>query len=112
MSVRRGWIELDVGRQAGGLGLSVSRQCELAGVSRSWVYAPAAAEVDALDLTLLRLIDAQYTRRPCFGSRRMVIPVLEHLSDIDCRVPSCKRVTLATYQHRRGAGCGKARPHF
>jgi hypothetical protein len=56
VSVRRGWIEAGVGRQAGGL--AVSRQCELAGVSRSWVYAPAAPEVDASDLTLLRLIDA------------------------------------------------------
>jgi putative transposase len=75
VSVRRGWIEPGVGRQAGGL--AVSRQCELAGVSRSWVYAPAAPEVDALDLTLLRLIDAQYTRRPFYGSRRMVVHLRE-----------------------------------
>jgi putative transposase len=71
VSVRRGWIEPGAVRQAGGL--AVSRQCELAGVSRSWVYAPAAPEVDALDLNLLRLIDAQYTRRPFYGSRRMVV---------------------------------------
>lgn len=57
--------------------MSVRRQCEPAGVSCSWVHAPAAAAVDALDLTLLRLIDAQSTRRPFFGSRRMVI----HLRD-------------------------------
>jgi putative transposase len=46
----------------------------LAGVARSWVYAASADEaVDALDLRLLGLIDAQYTQHPFYGSRRMVI---------------------------------------
>jgi len=56
----------------------VSRQCELAGVGRSWVYAPHDEEVlDELDLELLRLIDAEYTRRPFYGSRRMVISLAQ-----------------------------------
>ncbi len=49
------------------------RQCELTGVSRATVYArrePAPASEQ--DLELLRLIDEQYTRRPFYGSRKMV----------------------------------------
>ena len=67
MSTRREWIARDEA-------LAVSRQCALAGVSRSWVYgASASAAVDALDLLLLGLIDEQYTCRPFYGSRRMVV---------------------------------------
>ena len=72
MSVRRGWIEREAPESLPGL--AVSRQCALAGVVRSWVYAPRNEGVlDAQDLELLRLIDAAYTRRPFYGSRRMVI---------------------------------------
>ena len=67
MIARRAWIERN-GE------LAVSRQCALAGVARSWVYgAVAGAALDELDLLLLGLIDAQYTRRPFYGSRRMVV---------------------------------------
>jgi len=46
----------------------------LAGVGRSWVYARRdAGVVDEEELMLLRLIDAQYTRRPFCGTRRMVV---------------------------------------
>ena len=49
------------------------RQCELAGVSRATVYAQRVPrEVSELELTLLGLIDEQYTRRPFYGSRNMV----------------------------------------
>ncbi len=51
----------------------VVRQCELAGVTRSTIYAGVAARemvVDA-DLLLCRLIDEEYTRHPFYGSRRM-----------------------------------------
>ena len=65
--MRRAWIERDAE-------LAVSRQCALAGVARSWVYAPRTEEpLDEADLRLLELIDAEYTRRPFYGSRRMVI---------------------------------------
>jgi putative transposase len=71
VSARRAWI----GRDAE---LAVSRQCALAGVARSGVYAAPAGEIsDDGDLTLLGLLDAQYTRRPFFGSRRMVRYLLE-----------------------------------
>jgi putative transposase len=47
-------------------------------VARSWVYrAATGAALDELDLTLLRLIDAEYTRRPFYGSRRMVLYLAE-----------------------------------
>ena len=70
MSVRRAWIERDAA-------LAVSRQCELAGVARSWVYGAVGEVLDELDLRLLELIDAQYTRRPFYGSRRMVLYLQE-----------------------------------
>jgi putative transposase len=54
--------------------LAVTRQCELAGVARSTVYAPLLATVpDELELLYLALIDAEYTRHPFYGSRRMVV---------------------------------------
>ena len=72
MTVRRAWIE------RGTEGPALSRQCLLAGVSRSWVYAQRDEEVvDEEALTLLRLIDAQYTRRPFYGTRRMVVYLRE-----------------------------------
>jgi putative transposase len=54
--------------------LPVSRQCALAGVARSGVYAqrgtPVVTEEERL---LLDEIDAEYTRHPFYGSRRMVV---------------------------------------
>jgi putative transposase len=52
--------------------LSVRRQCELLGLSRSSLYYEPGGEV-AEDLRLMRLIDQQYTARPFYGSRRMTI---------------------------------------
>ncbi len=53
--------------------MPVVRQCELAGVSRATVYAQRVpAPTSEQDLKLLRLIDEQYTRRPFYGSRKMV----------------------------------------
>jgi putative transposase len=54
--------------------LALSRQCELAGVTRSTVYAQhLAAEPDEQELTLLGAIDAEYTRHPFYGSRKMKV---------------------------------------
>jgi putative transposase len=72
VSRRREWIE------RASAPLAVSRQCTLAGVARSWVYAAhPPGDLDAWDLTLLRRIDAEYTRRPFYGSRRMVAYLTE-----------------------------------
>jgi putative transposase len=50
--------------------LSIRRQCELLGLSRSaWYYEPATES--ETNLLLMRLIDEQYTRTPFYGSRRM-----------------------------------------
>ena len=50
--------------------LSLTRQCDLLALNRlSLYYAPAAEE--PLNLLLMRLIDEQCTRTPCYGSRRM-----------------------------------------
>lgn len=54
--------------------MALSRQCELAGVSRSWLYVQSAvAVIDEEDRLLCRLIDEPYTSRPFYGSRRMVV---------------------------------------
>lgn len=54
--------------------LAVSRQCELAGVARATFYGrQAPGEASEEDLLLCRLIDEEYTRRPFYGSRRMVV---------------------------------------
>jgi putative transposase len=63
---RRSWISRDEA-------LSLSRQCRLAGVTRSVMYAESVATVDVLELTLLRLLDEEYTRHPFYGSRKMVV---------------------------------------
>jgi putative transposase len=50
--------------------LSVRRQCELIGLSRSaWYYEPVPES--AANLALMRCIDEQYLRTPFYGSRRM-----------------------------------------
>jgi putative transposase len=61
---RREWIEWQPPP------LSITRQCALVGVPRSTVYYEPVA-VSAADLELMRQLDAQYTRTPFYGSRRM-----------------------------------------
>jgi putative transposase len=63
---RMGWIDRDEV-------LAVARQCELAGVARATFYGRQTPhEESEEDLLLCGLIDEEYTRRPFYGSRRMV----------------------------------------
>ena len=50
--------------------LSVRRQCELIGLSRSSYYREPGGESEE-NLELMRLIDEEYTRHPFYGSRKM-----------------------------------------
>jgi putative transposase len=50
--------------------ISIARQCELVGLSRSSFYYNAQGE-GAENLQLMRLLDEQYTRTPFYGIRRM-----------------------------------------
>ena len=52
-------------------GLSIVRQCELLGVTRSTFYREPAPETEA-NLTLMRLIDEQFLETPWYGSRQMM----------------------------------------
>jgi putative transposase len=49
--------------------LSIARQCELVGVSRSWFYYQPSGETE-LNLALMRLIDEQHLRTPYYGPVR------------------------------------------
>lgn len=52
--------------------LSIRRQCELAGVSRSgFYYEPVTESEDAL--TLMRRLDELHLRHPVYGSRRLTV---------------------------------------
>jgi len=52
--------------------LSIRRQCELVGLSRSsWYYECATESAD--NLRLMRQIDEEYLRHPCKGSRQMSV---------------------------------------
>ena len=50
--------------------VSIRRQCELLGVPRSSYYFEPAGETDQ-NLSLMRIIDEQYLKRPSFGYRMM-----------------------------------------
>src|SRR5438445_10228582 len=56
--------------EAGHPELSMRRQCQLLGLSRSSLYYEPAAET-AENLRLMRLIDQEYTAHPFLGSRRL-----------------------------------------
>jgi len=65
ISDRRLWVDP-------GISLPLSRQCELSGITRSTVYAQRRVAVpDEQELILLSAIDAEYTRHPFYGSRKM-----------------------------------------
>jgi transposase InsO family protein len=50
--------------------LSVRRQCELLGLNRSsWHYRPLGESAE--NLALMRRIDEQYLKTPCYGARKM-----------------------------------------
>ena len=67
MSTRKEWVGADEP-------LTLSRQCLLAGVARSGAYARLCPVSEGEeDHRLLREIDAEYTRHPFYGSRRMVV---------------------------------------
>lgn len=54
--------------------VSIVRQCALAGISRSTVYARRQPRlIDEGELLICRLIDEEYTRHPFYGSRKMVV---------------------------------------
>jgi putative transposase len=57
--------------EAGHAQLSVRRQCELLGLSRSSLYYEPIPET-AENLRLMRLIDQEYTAHPFLGSRRLL----------------------------------------
>ena len=56
--------------------MALSRQCDLAGIARSTVYTSrrvAEQGPDPEELALLALIEAEYTRRPFYGSRKITV---------------------------------------
>jgi putative transposase len=66
---------------AGHTDLSVVRQCELLGISRSGFYYAPLGDSE-INLALMRLIDEQFIETPFYGSRQMT----RHLSRLGHRV--------------------------
>jgi putative transposase len=62
--------------------LSVRRQCELLGLSRSSLYYEPGGEA-AEDLRLMRRIDEQYTACPFYGSRRITAWLVEQWEEVN-----------------------------
>jgi len=63
--------------------LPITRQCELTGVARSTVYAEQLATVASdEELELFGLIDAEYTRHPFYGSRK----IRKYLRDLGYKI--------------------------
>jgi len=60
--------------------ITIVRQCELLGLSRSSYYYGSAWET-LEDLKLMRLIDEQYLRTPFFGSRQMATWLGQRLAE-------------------------------
>ena len=56
--------------EAGHAELSVRRQCALLGLNRASFYYQAATESED-NLRLMRQLDAEYTRHPFYGSRKL-----------------------------------------
>jgi len=56
--------------EAAGCPLSLRDQCRLLGLGRSFLYYVPQA-VGTEDLRVMRLLDEQYTRSPCYGVERM-----------------------------------------
>jgi len=56
--------------------ISIARQCELLGFSRSGYYYRPTGET-ALNLLLMRLIDEQYTKTPFLGYRKVTVKLRE-----------------------------------
>ena len=67
VAVRTGWVSPHEP-------LTLTRQCALTSVTRSTLDAPhPAATPDEQEWTLLGLIDAEYTRHPFYGSRKITV---------------------------------------
>jgi putative transposase len=62
--------------------LSVARQCELLGLSRSTCYYAAVPET-AANLRLMRVLDEQYLHTPFYGSRQMTVCLQRQGYDIN-----------------------------
>lgn len=66
LEVRQGWIDPQDER------FSVRRQCGLLGLNRSSLYYQPIGESEE-NLALMRLLDEQYTRTPCYGVLKMMV---------------------------------------
>lgn len=65
LGIKRDWLE------ASHPALSLREQCRLLGINRSSLYYEPV-EVDPETLTLMHLIDEQYTKTPFYGSRKIL----------------------------------------
>ena len=76
---RQDWIDMTDS-------LALTRQCALASVTRSTVYAHQKPKADDVkDMLLCSLVDEEYTRHPFYGTRRMAIIISKTVGYVVCR---------------------------
>ena len=64
--------------------LSISRQCELLGLSRSsYYYRPCGESTD--DVLLMKEIDKLYTKYPFYGARRIAVNLSDTFQPINVK---------------------------
>jgi putative transposase len=83
--------------------ISVQRQCELIGLPRSSLYYESRRDT-GFDAELMRVLDEEYTKRPFYGVRRMVVRLQERGYEVgDKRVRRLLRSMglMAVYPKKR-----------
>jgi len=82
--------------------LSISRQCELLGLSRSsYYYQPCGESTE--DLLLMKEIDKLYTKYPFYGARRIAVNLSDTFQPIN--VKKVRRL-MKLMGIERGRPCG------
>jgi len=100
-----GWLKMEVDwlKKSWGQGqIGVDRWCRKLPVSRRR-STQVLEDADAEDLLLCRLIDEEYTNRPFYGSRRMVVFCAHTKGQIVNR-KQVQRLTRSMWLARHGAG--------
>lgn len=82
--------------------MSIEKQCELLGLSRSSYYYQVCGE-SAKNLALMRAIDKLYTQYPFYGARRLVVNLPAENQPVN--IKKVRRL-MKSMGIERGSPCG------